>query len=103
MGGGRRDGTRDRMGIGDPNNATKTPTALPAYENDLLWQEKEEKENYNITQPTPPLIGQRSGYRLALSGIQFGVTNSARPHSENTKFFSGGVQDGKMEEVRSCH
>ncbi len=35
---GGRDGTRDRMGIGDPNNATKPPTALPAYEHDLLWQ-----------------------------------------------------------------
>ena len=33
---GGRDGTRDRMGIGDPNNATKPPTALPAYEHDLL-------------------------------------------------------------------
>lgn len=36
VGGGDRDGTMDRMGIGDPNNATKPPTALSAYENDLL-------------------------------------------------------------------
>lgn len=34
--GGGRDGTRDRMGMEDPNNATRPPTALPAYEHDLL-------------------------------------------------------------------
>lgn len=71
----------------------------------MTCSDKRRKRRKTIISLSPhqTLIGQRSGYRLALSGIQCGVTNSARPHSENTKFFRGGVQDGKMEEVRSCH